>query len=806
MATLAIRFELRDAVRRLFQRPATSALSLLVLTCGLGSFLMMLALLDAFVLKPMPFPDVERLVAFSYARDDNPSDVQYVPGNRMQELRSSSTQFEATGAFTSGTINLRDASGPVRYDGAFVTHELFGLLGVAPALGRGFVAADNAPGAADTVVLSHDVWRDRFGAKAEVIGSTVYANARPATVIGVMPPGFGFPERNQVWMSARLEGATSGDRSYEAIGRLKAGATLASARAEFEGRFADAQRENPDQMRGLAPSLQSIAQRYVNAHTRAYLWLMFGAGAFVLMLACANVANLQLVQTLSRQRELAVRSALGAGRWRLTLNALAESLALSVIATGLGLWLAQLGCQWVMAMFAAAEESPNYFFDPHVDGRMVAYAAVAAVLTALVSGLAPAWRARSQGLNAQMRDGERGAPGGGFARFSRGLVVGEIALCVVLLSGAVVLGQTLRELMNFDLGTREDPARILTGRVALFPEAYPEAKDQLALFERVAARLRAEPGVEAVSYAGILPGDLGDGTMVRPEGAPETEAPTYAYSGAVDDQFAATYGVPLVAGRWFDARDQADSAKVVVVDQRFVDRLLGGGDALGKRVRLDPGDAGSPWRTIVGVTGPLHVEDVDDTRRPLVLVPIRQSPERFVSFAVRLGTPPLAFAPQFAAAVRAEDPNTPVYWVRTFERVIEKGRVGQTILAQIFVGFGALGLLLAGAGIYGVLSFTVTQRTREIGLRRAVGASARDVTRTIAGRSAWQVGVGLVVGLVLGVPWALLLGSQNPDGGSVGVGTFFLVVGTILVAATVATFVPTRRALAVDPMIALRHE
>ena len=804
----AMTFEIRDAFRRLLARPGYSLLSLAVLTGGLASFLLMLSMVEAFILKPLPFPEAERLVAVSYARAEDTQDLQAIPGSRLRAMLEESTQLDALGAYGQANIKVSDEAGPVRYEGSYASPGLFELLGARAALGRTFAEHDGIVGAPLTVVLSDSVWRDRFAADRNVIGKAVHANTQPATVIGVMPPGFGFPQRDQVWLPARLPASAAPDElGFLAIGHLRPGATASSAAAELASRFERAAQAEPDRYRGLAMSVTDLGHRFVNPRTRSYLWIMLAAGTLVLLLACANVANLQLVQAVSRQRELAVRAALGAGRKRLLLNVLTESLALSAFATVAGLWLADLGARWITHVFDAAEEPFAYWLDPRVDLRMAAYAALAALAVAVIAGLVPALKAADLGVGAQLREGDRGTSSGGFARFSRALVVAEIALSVVLLCSATVATQSLRSLISFDLGTHADPARIMTGRVALFPEAFPEGKDQVAFFERVTQRLRAEPGVESVTAANILPGDLGDDTRVRTEGMTDADPALDAYFGSVDEHFAKTYGVDLLQGRWFDAHDTADGGKVVIVDQRFVDKVFAGKDALGHKLLLDPGgEYGKEWRTIVGITRPLHIEDVDDARQPLVLAPMRQVPQRYVSVAARLSSDPVAFGPVLAAAVRAEDPNTPVYWLRTQAQAIEKGRVGPTVLAQIFGGFGALGLLLAAAGIYGVMAFTVAQRTREIGLRRAIGASARDVTRTVAGRSAWQVGLGLAIGLVLGVPWALLLGSQSPDDSGADLGTFVIVVATILVAAVAATLIPTRRALAVDPMVALRYE
>lgn len=798
--------EARAAVRRLLQHPQRSLLALAVLSCGLASFLMTLSLLDAFVLKPLPVANAERLVALSYARSDNDSNIQQLPAPRMAELRTRLTALERSAAFTAATVNLRDDHGVERYNGALVSGELFGLLGVQPVLGRAFSAEDDRPGAAQTVLLSDAVWRDRFERAPDVLGKAVVVNGRPTTVIGVLPPGFGFPERTQLWVPAQLDPtAPSRDLSLEGLGLLRAGATASDVKRQFDEYFAERARAQPDEVNELQVSVKTLANRYVNKSTRGYLWLMFGTGAFVLLLACFNVANLQLVQAIARERETAVRIALGAGHGRLAMAALLEALWLATAATAIGLWLAQLGVDAVIGRLIAFDEGPGAMFEPHIDGRMLAYAGIAALATALLSGLLPLLRVAGGRFGQRLRDDNRGG-NAGFVRFARALVIGEVALSVVLCASAAVTAGMVANLARFDMGIHADSRQILTGRVAVFPEKFPKGSEQVAFFERIATRLRAEPGVEAVSYASILPGDIGGDTDVRLDGQAASEKPALTYTGAVDDAFIATYGVALRSGRFFGPGDTEDAAKVVVVDQRFVDQVLGGKEALGRKVQLDASTPDGPWRTIVGVVEALHIEDIDDPRRPLVLAPIRQAPERYVSFAIRLTGNARAFAPSFARIVQAEDADTPVYWLRTHAEVIDKGMLGEIVLAEIFSAFGILGLLLTGAGLYGVLSFSVAQRTREIGLRRAIGAGTGALIRDVAGRSAVQVGIGLVIGLALGIPWGLLLGHEDPSGTGSSPLAFALVALTIALTAAIATLFPTLRALSVDPQVALRHD
>jgi predicted permease len=672
-------------------------------------------------------------------------------------------------------------------------------------LGRTLRATDDREGAALAVVLSDAIWRDRYGRDPGVIGKAIHANAQPATIVGVMPPGFAFPYNQAVWIPARLPANGAIDLSFNVMARLADGARVDAARAEFEAftqRFREA---DPRRLDGLQPWLREAAYRFVSAHTRSLLWLMFAAGAFVLLLACLNTANLGLAQAAARQREFAVRCALGAGRRRIVLGQLAESLILSLIATGLALVFANAAGRWTLDMLIAADDAPAYWLDFTPDARLYALAFAVALVVTLVAGLAPALRAAEFGAgNATLRDGAR-AGGAGFARFSRGLVIGEIALSCVLLIAAGVSVRVLQSMLSFEFGTHTDPAQVLTARIALFPEAFPTGAAQIRFFEQVVERVRAEPGVIDATAANVLPGNIGGGARVLVEGEPVEDSIAYQSTGVVDARFAATYGVNVVAGRFFGAQDTAESLPVAVVDRRFVERRLGGREPLGTRINLDPGNDQSPWRTIVGVVEPLHLDDVDDDVQPTALVPMSQEAQRFVSIAVHLRGDAPAFGTRLAQIVREIDADTPIYWVHTQQRAIDLGRVGPDLLARIFGGFGVLGLVLAAAGLYGVLAFAVSERTREIGLRRAIGAQSGDVLRAVAGRSAWQVALGLGLGLALGIPFGLMLGGETEDGGF-DVVVLLLACGTIMLAAVLAAMLPTRRALAVDPMVALRYE
>lgn len=799
-----ILIELRNAWRRLRARPGYSLLTVGILGLGLGAVLFLLGAVNGMMLRPLPYADADRLMALGAMNRDDVG-VNAIDSEDVPALRTALQSFEAIGVYSSLTVNLQLPGGPRRYDGGAFSAEVLPLLGVAPALGQAITPVMDQPGAAPVVLLSHSIWRDDFGADPGVLGRTLRVNGVPGTIIGVMPEGFGFPYRQQVWVARRM--VPGDDFGAELIGRLKSGVSLAMARQELEAAALHLGQTLELHRDGGQLTVKPLTYRLVNERARSRVGMMFVAGALVLLLACVNVASLQLAQVLTRGRELAILGALGAGRRRLLREWLLESLLLSLLATALALVAAEYGGRWIMRVLIAADDAPAAHIHFGVDLAMVGYAAVIALLTTLLAGLVPAWRAARLDVQSGLRDGARDS-GGGFARMARGLVVAEIALTVLLLMGAGAYIIGLQRVLAFDFGTRTDPGHIATGRVALFPEQFPQGADQVAFFERVAERLRQLPGVRAVGAASGMPGqDAGDQLPVTAAGVGEPEQGwPRAMINHADDGFLAAYGIGLVSGRWFDGRDQADSAPVAVVDERTAAALWPGRDPVGQTVLTDPASNDERALTVVGVIRSTHMQDADDPIHYNLMLPLRQHPRRFVTLAVATEAPAEAFLPVLAATVAAEDPGTPVYWQRTHATAIAQGRVGAEILTRIFTGTGLLALLLAASGLYGVLAFAVNQRRRELAVRRAVGADGVAVTRAVTRRIGWQVGIGLLAGVVLSVPWAGLL--EDPDMQVPGFQPLLVAaaVGVILLVAALASLLPIRRALSVQPVLALRGE
>ncbi len=799
--------ELRQALRDIVARPGFSALVVGVLGSGLGCVVFMLALLDGFEIRPLPFAHPEELYETYLAKGDL-GEFSLVSDQDLLQIRAHLADVAEVAGAARGMVNLNDLDRPEYYSGAHVSANLFGVLGVKPILGRDFLAADERPGAPAAALISYTLWQDRYGGDPGVIGRNVRIDANPATVIGVMPRDFSFPRQEMLWVASTLATAAKADQyRYWTVLRRHAQASQAQLDSAFQSWFDDAAKAQPDRFLDYHPSVQPLAYMLLTRATRSIFRMKLAAVFMVLLIACANAANLMFTRLLGRSQELAIRVALGAGRRRLVMHLFAQSMILSLGGFGVALVLAQLGLRW-QAMTELESEWSFLWLRFDIDATVLALALGAALFTACVSGVLPALHAaRATPADGLRNAGTRTAGSEIFARASRVLVVGEIALscALVLCVGTLILGIRANE--STDLGI--DTAHLITAQVRLPARAYPTGPEQLRLYELVRERLLAEADVQAASLGTSLPGtDYNEEHDVLPDG--QTPAPgelprtTYA---AVDDGFLAAFGVPLQEGRFFDARDSADGARVAVVDRKFADRYGGDGHSvIGRQFRLDPRDPAGARVSVIGVMAQLALYGPGDVPQPSMLVPLRQAPVRIATVAVRTRGDALAFAPRLAQIMREVDADTPLFGLRDYAEIWRQTSYRERVTAQSFGAFGAIALLLAGAGLYGVMAFTVGQRTREIGVRRALGAKPWRVLRSVFARNFGQLGVGLGIGLAAGFGLSYHLSQSLGSIAPGGVAEALVAVGVLSLAAVLAALVPVARALHVDPIEALRHE
>jgi len=800
--------ELRQAWRRLLKRPGYALLSVAVLGAGLGVMLFLFTLVNSVILQPMPFPQAGRLVAVG---EPTFNGIGGMDRTQYLELQGKLRSMDAMGAYADTNLNLDSGHGAVHYDGGLFTASMMDVLGIKPLLGRGFEPADDAPGAPRVMLLGEPLWRHAFGADPHVVGRAVQVNAQWFTVVGVLPASFHFPSGTvAAWLPLRLVPNQHGDIYVAA--RLAPGVRLDQARAELDAWAGRLQRAMPmsagQHMDRLTIYPLSVA--FLPLDLRRWIWLMFGAGVLVLLLACINVANLQLVQTLQRRQELALRSALGGSRARLVFGALVESVLLSAAALALAFLIAHAGDRWLDVTWIASH--PDTILNPHgIDGWVIGFGVLVALLSTLLTGGIPAWRASRPDLQDALRDGSKGS-GGGFARVAKTLVVVEVALTVVLLVGAGTFVRALDALLSQPVVGAAHAAQVLTANVSLPSQTYANDAQRIRFFDSVVTRLRQAPDVVDASATNTVPGAaLGSHEDVSLPGQPQPDTgwPRVQMS-IVDAHFLGTFGVKLLQGRFFDARDTASSAPVVVIDAKMAAAMWPHEDVLNRQLVLYPGKAWAHTVTVVGVVETLQMDSMLERSRPGLLMPLDQSatmsPLQNVGLNVRVHADADAFVPRLADAVHSVDPQAAIYAPKTQAKDMAIQRAGMVVLTDVFSALGLVALLLAAAGLYGVLSFAVAQRTRELGIRRAIGAGHGAIVRTVARQLAWQLGLGLVIGFVLAMPWSKLLADPNMRTQAHDPAVFVPVLLVVLGVSVLAALVPLVRALRVDPAVALRYE
>ncbi len=797
--------ELRFACRGLLRSPWFTLTAVGMLAIGLGLTMFMFGAIQSFMLRPPPFPDGESMIHVGYADSLTQSDSLGVPTGDFLTMRREQTTFARFEAFSQGIINLSGDGRPEHYNGAFITPGTFATLGVAPLMGPGFVDGDDIDAAPLKVVLGHSVWQQCFAGDPDIVGQQVQVNGNAATVAGVMPEHFAFPINNAVWLPLQTGVAVLRRRAQvnlEVWGRLQAGVTPQVASAELMALLQRIEADDAGDAIADRVVVKPYQDEFIGNTTRRIISTMFVSVLLVLVIACVNVANLLIARSARRSREAAIRSAIGASRLRMVLDGLAESLLICTVAGVIGFGLAQFGSELTMQVVRSSENPPPYWMtDLRIDGISVLFAAAVAVLAALVAGLWPAWRAATVASAQALRDGGAGAIGG---RIGRGLTTAQIALCVVLL---VTAGLTLRSVIEREgMDLPFAPDNVISGRLSLFDSSYPGNAEVAAFADALRLRLEATPGIEAVGIASSVPFSYAGGRLIAIEGrapAAEGRLPRVDVVSA-DRGYFDSLQLGVLRGRLFEADDDVDGRRVALLSAPLAARFWPGEDAIGKRFRLGEA-AQAPWIEVVGLLP--HVAQIGkDIERPALYLPFAQQPSRFFSFTARTVGDPYASADAIRDAVVALDPDLPVYWLRSLRDWVDIAAFDHRLLAALFGMFGGFAMLLAAAGLYAVLAYHVSQRTREIGVRRALGAGDRGIVQMVLGQGLRQLLIGVGVGLLLALGFAQLLAGLLYGVTAHDPATFIGVAVLLGIVALVAALVPTRRALCVAPMVALRYD
>lgn len=811
--------DLKYSARQLLRRPGFTAVLVLTLALGIGANTAVFSVVDGVLLRPLPYPAPDRL-AVVWTQFPTMNLMEFPASyEEYADYRAQNRSFEEVAMWgrTQGTITSGDA--PERLQVAYSTWTLFPVLDVQPVLGRVFTQAEDIAGSDNVVVLSHGLWQRSFGGDPSVVGRTIELNGNTMEVLGVMPSGFGFPDRTtQAWIPLGIDPANPpgrGSHFGNVLGRLATGVTLEQASSEMsrlmEGWGADASvhmwNTGPDGRVPHPAFVRSLHEQTVG-NVRDSLTMMLGAVVLVLLIACANVANLLLVRGEGRLREISIRSAMGAGRSRIVRQLVTESLLLAVLGGVAGLVLARLGLGGLLAL--APDDLPRTD-SIHLDGTVLLFSGGVAIASGLLFGLAPALQTLRMNVQGTLRDdGRGGTAGAGRFRFRQLLVISQTSLAVVLLIGAGLLLQSFWRLRNVDPGFREDST--LAVSLSLPARSYPEPTDIVAFFRDLQPRLEEISGVTAVGMVRQAPltGPLPPNDIQFETRQPREDDPVLNVDvQVVTPGYFETMGIPIVDGRDFDATDAMDGPLASIVDEAFVtsfypDQAQVLGEGVGQQGFDD-------YPHVVGVVGNVRQERLDKEPRPHLYLVHAQSartwyPVNTMTVLLRTRTDPLELVGAVREQVKAMDANLPVYSVTTLEQTVASSTAGQRFTMSLQMVFASVALALAMIGIYGVLSYSVAQRTREIGIRMALGAERGAVLKLVVGQ-----GMSLVIAsIVLGVGGALAAGSLLSSlvfGVSVrDPGTFAAVAGTLTLVALVACWVPARRASAVSPQTALRYD
>jgi putative ABC transport system permease protein len=802
--------DLRFAARTLAKSPAFSIAAILCLTLGIGVNATIFSCIRALLLRPFPYRDPDALVAIGESNPKRGWHMNSVSYPNFRTWQAENRSLESIGNYTGTSYNLATGDGADYVLGGVVSWTMFHVLGISPALGRDFREEEDRVGAPKTIILSDRIWHDRFEGKASALGQSIMVNGVPHTIIGVMPPGFEFPGTAGAWTTMQMDPLRNrGNHSWQVIGRLKPDVTIQQARQDF-GRIAGAlATQYPGSNLGWGVDVETIREEQTG-DIKPVLMLMMASVAFVLLIACANVANLLLARAAARSKEMAVRVAMGASAWQVVRQMLTESLIIAFAGASLGIGFAYGFLQWIKANLLAGIP---FWMQFRIDWQVLAFTVVVAVATAFLFGLVPALQAARPNLVETLRDaGARGTSSSkARQRLRSGLVVAEIALSAVLLVGAALLIRSFMSTQSVKPGF--DPSNLLTMRVSLIGPQYDSTYKRYAFLDRVLTDLNARPGIVSAATTNTIPlSGNNNNSFVVPEGVPiQLGSEPLLEIRWVSPRYLETLKVPLVRGRMFTQQEWADtsiSGNVAVIGEYMAKQFWKSADAaIGKRFRFGSAtDTSRRWVTIVGVAQDIKHKRLTSTPDFQGYMPYAQGGWNSTAIVVRTLGDPTRATPTVLAALKAADPYLPAYRVLSMEATIQQSYWQQSLYSKMFSAFAAIALVLAAVGVYGVIAYSVSQRTREIGVRVALGAQRTNVLSLVLGHGALLAAVGLGLGLVgaLGVTrllQSMLFGVSPFDPLSFAAVT--LVLGTI---AFVASYIPALRAAKVDPIVALREE
>ena len=804
--------DIRSGLRMLVKYPTLSLVAILTLGLGIGLSTTVFCVVNGGLFKGLPFPDADRIVAVVGTNPSQNQPQQPISAQDLAIWQERQTSFEKFGAYAFAAVNLAtEGERPQRYSSGQLTVAAFEALGVRPALGRGFQAGDDRPGAEPVILVGYDLWRERYNGSPSIIGQTIRANGVQRVVIGVMPEEFAFPIRESLWTPLSVEPLAKPrgqGPNYQVLARLKPGVSLAEAKSQANAIAAQLASEFPATNRGVGGDVLPYTKTILGQEIYNLLYTMLGAGIGVLLIACVNVSNLLVARASLRQREVAVRMALGAGRHRVVRQHLTEVLVLATFGALLGVVLSIFGMRWFTQGLSV--NPPPFWITFGLDYRVMLFVLALVVIASVFAGGLPAVHAARVNAGAALKDDSRSSTSARIGRFSSGLVIAELAVSCGLLIAAGLMIKSVVQLKNVPMPFAIE--NVLTARVDLPRSDYTSPAASIRFYEQLLPKLREVSGVEAATLSDGLPAAGNGAIRVQIEGKSYPQDSDYplAREGIVTAGYFETFQTKLVAGREFRPFDTSTAQPVAIVNESFGRTHFPGLDPLGRQMRrVITALPNEPWLTIVGVVPDLLMEGIGNNNASPVgyYIPIAQSDVgNAVRMAVRTRSDPAAVTSLLRSAVASLDPNLAIFDVQTMRRVIDRQTWFYTVFGTFFMAFGICALLLAATGLYGVMSFSVTQRTREMGVRSALGAQGLQLIYLVMRKSIVQ----LVIGLFLGLGLALLASGAlqpvlyhvNPRDSAV----FAAVVATLALASLIASFLPARRVTKIDPVLALAAE
>ena len=801
--------DVKCAVRMLRKEPGFAVTVVVALALGIGVNSTVFTLVNAVLFRGLPFEQADRVMYLSFNNHAKHQTDMRVSYPDFQDWRAQSKAFQGLAAFSQSSMVLSDTSiAPERFQGPRVTANTFSLIGQKPILGRDFLPEEDRAGTPPVCILGYGVWDGRYGRDPNILGRVVRIDDVATTVVGVMPKDMKFPLNADLWLPLVPKGdfEKRDSRDVQVFGRLASGVSLRQARTEIDGIANRLAQAYPKSNQGVTSMVIPYNDEYNGNQIRLVFLVLLGAVGFVLLIACANVANLLLSRSLARAREISIRTALGAGRWRVIRQLLVESVLLSLLGGAGGLLIAL----WGVHLFDLATQNVGkpYWIVFRMDFTVFAYTAGICVVTGILFGLAPALQLSKVDLNATLKDGGRGSSGGSRARYLSGfLVVSEVALSIVLLVGAGLMIRSFLNSYNMTAGMHAE--RFLTMRLHLPEKRYPDDAGRLRFWEALESRIKAVPGVSSAALVTHLPISGAFDWKFEIEGKPAVEEDKRPEVPVVigSPNYLETIGLPVLHGRGFTVADGLTGKAAAIVNQRFVAKYLAGEEPLGRRIRLNWQGGDRPWFSIVGVTRDSRQTRPDQAApEPLVYLPYRAKPMEGIAILARASVPPASLAGAIRKQVQALDSGLPVFQVETLEEYFSRQRWPFRVFGTLFAVFALIALLLSSVGLYSVMAYSVSRRTQEIGVRIAMGAPGARILLMVLGHGLRQLALGLAIGLAAAFGVARVMKALLVQVSPTDPLTFAAISGVLILVGVFACWMPARWAMNVNPVVALRYE